>query len=291
MNKVIAKYGVFDIVNIFIMLFLLAITLYPLVYVLSVSLSSAHFVKANMIYLLPRGINLSAYKEVFESKMIWVSYKNTIVYTVLGTFIQTSLTTMLAFGMSRKNLIFRKQITVFILFTMFFGGGLIPDFLLIKSLGLYNTIWAILIPGAISTYNMIIIRTFMQGLPEEIFESVRIDGGNDLQIFVRIVLPLSTAVIMTISLFYAVGHWNAYFSAMIYFKDRVKMPLQVILMEMISNSNMMEFTTYIEEDYEPPTSDMLIMASIIVSLIPMLAVYPFVQKYFVKGVMIGSLKG
>jgi putative aldouronate transport system permease protein len=175
---------------------------------------------------------------------------------------------------------------------MFFSGGMIPNFLLVKWLGIYNSIWAIVIPGAISTYNMIIVRTYIQGIPEEIIESVRIDGGNDFQIYTKIILPLSKSTIATIGLFYFVGHWNSYFNPMIYLKDRALMPLQVILKEMIIDMNMQNLgMNYSDIKSEMPTSEMVTASSIVISLIPVLCIYPFVQKYFVKGVMIGSVKG
>lgn len=289
------KTDVFTVVNTIVMILVIVITLYPLLYVLSISLSSTEYVQANMITFYPKGFNTSAYKEVLRNQYFWGAYKNTVVYTAVGTAINIVLTCTLAFCLSRKELIWRKGITLFVVFTMFFGGGLIPNYILVNALGLYNTMWAIVLPGAINTYNMIIVRTYMQGIPDEIIESVRIDGGNDLQIFTKIIIPLSKPVIATISLFYAVAHWNAYFQPMIYLKDRVRYPLQVILREMIVDQNFQDMSLG-ELSMEigggsPPTSEMLINASIIVSLIPILCVYPFIQKYFVKGVMIGSLKG
>ena len=281
----------FDVVNTILMIIVLIITLYPLLYVLAISLSSTEYVQANLVTIIPKGLNLQAYHQVFPDKYFWIAYRNTILYTVVGTVINLVLTSSFAFCLSRKDLIARNTITILVIFTMFFSGGLIPNFLLVKNLGIYNTIWAIVLPGAINTYNMIITRTYMQGLPEEIFESVRIDGGNDLQIYSKIVLPLSKPVLATIGLFYAVGHWNAYFYPMIYMKDKVKYPLQVILKDMIVEQDFSGIEEMEALGQIPPTSDMLVGASIIVALIPILCVYPFVQKYFVKGVMIGSLKG
>lgn len=275
------------------MTIIICITLYPLLYVVAISFSSSEFVQANMVKIIPKGFNFGAYAEVMGNEFFWTAYKNTILYTIVGTSINLVFTCTLAFCLSRKELIFRDAISILVVLTMFFSGGLIPNFLLIKWLGMYNTIWAIVIPGAISTYNMIIVRTYMQGLPEEIFESVRIDGGNDLQIYLKIVLPLSKPVIATIGLFYAVGHWNSYFAPMIYFKDRALYPLQIILREMIVEQTFQDMAGDLAEAFgqSPPTSEMLISSSIVIALIPILCVYPFIQKYFVKGVMIGSLKG
>lgn len=284
---------VFRIINGFFMLLVIAVTLYPIIYVLAVSLSSAEYVQASMITIFPKGLNVDAYREVISNGYFWSSYKNTIIYTVCGSALSVFLTSMLAYCLSRPNLIFRKQISFLILFTMFFSGGLVPNFLLIKELQIYNTMWAIILPGAISTYNMIITRTFIQGLPEELFESVKLDGGNDFQIYTRIVLPLSKPVIATITLFYAVGLWNAYFGPMVYLKDAAKYPLQIILKDLILSQNANNMSAGASEamGQTMTTSEMIISASIMVSIIPILCVYPFIQKYFVKGVMLGAVKG
>lgn len=283
----------FNIINGIFMAIVIAITLYPLLYVLALSLSSSEYVQAGMVSLFPKGFNIEAYKQVFADSHFWTSYGNTILYTVLGTAINLALTATMAFALSRRDLIGRKPLNMMVVFTMFFSGGLIPNFLLVKNLHIYNTIWAIVLPGAINTYNMIIVRTFMQQLPEEILESGRIDGANDLQLFSKIVLPLSKPALATIGLYYAVDHWNAYFYPMLYLKDKSKYPLQVLLKEMIVDEDLSTLNQSAAEIMGniQPTSDMLMGASIIIALIPILCVYPFVQKYFVQGVMIGSVKG
>lgn len=284
---------IFNIINGIFMAIVIAITLYPLLYVLALSLSSSEYVQAGLVSLFPKGFNIEAYKQVFADNHFWKSYGNTILYTVLGTAINLALTSTMAFCLSRRDLIGRKPLNMLVVFTMFFSGGLIPNFLLVKSLHIYNTIWAIVLPGAINTYNMIIVRTFMQQLPEEILESGRIDGANDLQLFSKIVLPLSKPALATIGLYYAVDHWNAYFYPMLYLKDKSKYPLQVLLKEMIVDEDLSSLNQSAAEIMGniQPTSDMLMGASIIIALIPILCVYPFVQKYFVQGVMIGSVKG
>ena len=196
----------FNVINGILMAIVIIITLYPLVYVLALSLSSSEYVQAGMVSLVPRGFNIEAYKQVFADNHFWKSYGNTIVYTVLGTALNLAFTSTMAFALSRRDLIGRKPLNMLVVFTMFFSGGLIPNFLLVKNLHIYNTIWAVLLPGAINTYNMIIVRTFMQQLPEEILESGRIDGANDLQLFSKIVLPLSKPSLATIGLYYAVDH-------------------------------------------------------------------------------------
>jgi len=283
---------IFDFANITLMIFLIFITLYPVVYVLAISLSSAEYVQANLVTLWPKGVNLNAYSKLIEYKLFWVSYKNTIVYSTIGTLINLILTSMLAFGLSRRELLGKKTITLFILITMFFSGGMIPNFLLVNWLGLYNTMWAVILPSAISTYNMIIVRTYMNGIPEEIIESVRIDGANDIQIFFKIILPLSKTALATVGLFYFVTHWNSYFQPMIYIKDKSRQPLQVILKDMVLDQNIDTLgLNILDLEGSMPTSEMFTAAAIILSLIPVICVYPFVQKYFVKGVMIGSVKG
>lgn len=283
----------FNVINGILMAIVIIITLYPLVYVLALSLSSSEYVQAGMVSIIPRGFNIEAYKQVFADNHFWKSYGNTIVYTVLGTALNLAFTSTMAFALSRRDLIGRKPLNMLVVFTMFFSGGLIPNFLLVKNLHIYNTIWAVLLPGAINTYNMIIVRTFMQQLPEEILESGRIDGANDLQLFSKIVLPLSKPSLATIGLYYAVDHWNAYFYPMLYLKDKSKYPLQVLLKEMIVDEDLSSLSQGAAEivGNMQPTSDMLMGASIIIALIPILCVYPFVQKYFVQGVMIGSVKG
>lgn len=284
---------VFDVINVLVMFVIIAICIYPLIYLISKSLSSVEFVRANMVYLYPRGFNIDSYKEVLKNGLFWIAYKNTIIYTVVGTVLNLLLSTSMAYCLSRKNLIFRKGITMMVIITMFFGGGLIPNFLLIKWLNLYDTMWSLILPGLISTYNMIIVRTYIKTIPEEIIESVRVDGGNDLQIFAKIILPLSKPVIATVGLFYAIGHWNSYFNAMIYLKTKVKYPVQLVLKEMIVDQDLQSIAAgaYESMNQQPPTSEMLIAASIVITLIPVLIVYPFVQRYFVKGIMIGSVKG
>lgn len=275
------------------MFVVIAICLYPLIYLIAKSLSSTEYVMANMVYLYPRGFNIDSYKEVMKNGLFWLSYKNTVIYTVVGTVLNLMLSTSMAYCLSRKNLIFRKSITMMVIITMFFGGGLIPNFLLIKWLNLYDTMWALILPGLISTYNMIIVRTYIKTIPEEVIESVRVDGGNDLQIFAKIIVPLSKPVIATVGLFYAIGHWNSYFNAMIYLKTQAKYPVQLVLKEMIVDQDLQSVAAgaYEAMNQQPPTSEMLIAASIVITLIPVLIVYPFVQRFFVKGIMIGSVKG
>jgi putative aldouronate transport system permease protein len=289
-TKLRAKPDAFIVVSYLIMIVIVFLTLYPFLYIIAVSLSDSRYVLTNQVTIVPRGINLRAYRMAFEQSMFWKSYRNTAVYTVVGTLINLALTCSLAYAISRKELVFRRAITLFIVFTLYFQGGIITRFILVKDLGIYNTLWAVVLPFGVVTYNLILVRSYMQGIPEEIIESVRIDGGNDLRIFVSIIVPLSTPVIATIGLFYAVGHWNEYFWPMILLKESAKQPLQVLLRNMIVENTLLSHESVVDEAIASPTADMLIGASIIIALIPILCVYPFIQRYFVKGAMVGSLK-
>lgn len=283
---------IFDVFNIVFMCGIIMMTLYPIMYIIAISLSSNQYVMANMVTIFPKGFNLNSYANVFETKIFWVAYGNTILYTVLGTAVNMVMTCCLAYVLSRKDFILRNPVTIFVVITMFFSGGLVPYFIVINKLGLYNSMWSMIFPGAINTFNMIIIRTYMQGLPDEMWESASIDGANDLRIFIRIIIPLCMPVIATIALFYAVGHWNAYFMPMLLFRDRAKVPLQVVLRNMIVDNNMQGMANEAKAAVkQKPTSEMVIATSMVVAMLPIVCVYPFAQKYFVKGIMIGSLKG
>jgi putative aldouronate transport system permease protein len=281
----------FNAFNTALMVFIMLVTLYPLLYTVSISLSDVSAVLTNQITFFPKGINLKAYEYALAQPAFWSSYRNTVVYTVLGTSVNLYLTCSLAFAMSRRELVFRKGITLLVILTMYFQGGMISRFLVFRTLGLYNNIWAMIIPFAITTYNLVVVRTFMQGIPEEIFESAKLDGYNELQIFFLIVLPLSKATIATIGLFYAVSHWNSYFWPMVLLSSSGRQPLQVLLRNMIAENNQMGSGILDTEVVFRPSYEMIIAASIVVAIIPILCVYPFIQRYFVKGVMVGSLKG
>ena len=286
---------IFEIINVAIMFFLSIIMVYPFLYVLAASLSSNASVLAGRVSIIPDGFNLEAYKAVLNYSLVWTSYKNTIFYTVLGTFINLVLTICGAYPLSR-DYFYGKSIFMFIIaVTMFFSGGLIPTFLVVKGLGLYNKYWALLLPGAISATNMIIMRTFFQNIPYDLEEAAIIDGASDFQVLSRIILPLSTPSIMTIGMFYAVGHWNSWFSAMIYLRDSSKYPLQLILRQIVLQNQVNELLsqqagTTIEET-QSLIAETVKYSVIIVAVVPILCVYPFIQKHFVKGVMIGSIKG
>ncbi len=267
---------------------------YPLIYILSASLSSADAVTTGKVILWPVDFSLDGYKTVLAYNRVWIGYRNTIFYTVVGTFISLSMTLMCAYPLSRKGLPHKGFFTFLFTFTMLFGGGLIPTYLQIYNLGMINTVWAILLPGSIAAYQMIIVRTFfVNTIPDDLLESAQIDGCNDFRFFFSFVLPLSKAVIAVVALQYAVGHWNSYFQPMIYLQDTEKYPLQIFLREILVMSQM-DASDYVDEETAVAIQgmrDLIKYALIVVSTVPILCVYPFIQKYFVKGVMIGSLKG
>ena len=236
---------------------------------------------------------MEGYRRVLENPNILSGFLNSVFYTVVGTAINLAMTMIAAYPMARKDLPLRSFFSVLFAFTMLFGGGMIPNYILIMKLGMLNTRWALLLPGALSVYNMIIARTAMQSLPDELLEAAYIDGCSDARYFVRIVLPLSGATIAVLALYYAVGHWNSYFSAFMYLSDRSKYPLQIVLREILIMGQIAEsdITDLDSAERIQGLSQLLKYALIVISSAPMMLIYPFVQKYFVKGVMIGSLKG
>lgn len=272
------------------MLLVIVVCLYPLVYVLSMSISDPLAAARREVWLLPKGFSVSSYQIIFENQQVWRSYYNTIYYTVFGTIINVVMTIILAYPLSRRNFFLRNPISIMVTFTMFFGGGLVPSFILINQLGLYNTRWAILIPSAISAYNMIIAKTFFQSIPESLVESAKLDGASDLRILFSIVFPLSMPIISVLVLYYAVGHWNSYFPALLYLNDADLQPLQLYLRRiLIENTGELSGDMAISVD-KSLAAMQLKYSIIIVSTLPILCIYPFLQKYFVKGVMIGAIK-
>lgn len=282
--------NVFDVANCLFLIIIAFITLYPMYYIFIVSISSSQYVSASAVSFIPKGITWDAYKMVFKNQDIWNSYINTIIYTLVGTAINVMVTAFCAFPLSRRDFYGRPFFTVFIILTMFISGGMIPLYLVINQLHLINTIWAIVLPSAISTYNMIIMRTFFDNVPISLQESAYIDGANDLHIFFKIILPLSAPIIATMTLFYSVSHWNSFFPALLYLNQKSKYPVQLLLRDIVVNG---EFSGQGED----VTNNMNILAvnfkysTIIIAVVPILVVYPFLQKYFTKGVMIGAVKG
>ncbi|MFH5181862.1 carbohydrate ABC transporter permease [Paenibacillus sp. TAB 01] len=286
-----AKFSTVDLAIILVLLGVVVVTLYPFLYMIAVSFSDAVYVLKNEITLWPKGWNLKVYKIVLEDPRISSAYVNTILYTVVGTVISLIITAMGAFAISKKELPMHKTFTMMIVFTMFFSGGMIPTFLVVKSIGLIDTLWGMVLPTAISTWNLIVMRTFFSAMPKELEESGKLDGLNDIGIFFRLVLPLSKAVLATIGLFYAVGMWNNFYSALLYLRDQSLFPLQVVLRNIVLQGQVISSNVSSVGGDNLVVDDTLKYATILVSTLPILLVYPFLQKYFVQGVMIGSVKG
>ena len=277
----------FVIINTVVLLLISAIMLYPAIYVIAASFSEETAILRGDVFLYPVRAHLKAYQKVFVYPMLWKSYSNTLLYTVLGTAINLILTVFGAWALSQKKMVGRRFFTLMCTFTMFFGGGMIPTFLVVKGLGLLNTIWGILLPSAVSTYNMILMRTFFRQIPESLVEAAELDGCKDFGVLFRIVLPLSLASLMTIGMFYAVGHWNSYFPAVMYLTTNKELnPLQIILRQVVLLNEIVENASSTEN----VMAEGIKYATIVVAMLPMLCIYPFVQRYFVKGVMIGSVK-
>jgi putative aldouronate transport system permease protein len=275
---------------------LVIVTLYPVLNVFSVSFSSESAYSKGLITVFPKEFTFESYKMILSAGVVPNSFKNSIIYTAVGTLINLLMTASLAYALSRRQLAFRKFYTILIMISMYFSGGLIPNFLLVRSLGMYNTMWALLIPGAISTYNMIIMRSFFEGIPHELEESAYLDGATDITIFFKIILPLSKASIATIGLFYAVSHWNSWFSSLIYLKDSVKYPLQMILRQIVIQAAVTDELAKMGEGAQGAAGQAVNLegvkyATLVCSILPMLIIYPFIQKYFVKGAMVGAVKG
>lgn len=283
----------YSAVNIILAIFIIIVA-YPLIYVLSSSFSSPRAVISGKVILLPIDFSLEGYQAVFAHKRIWSAYRNTIFYTVAGTMVNLAVTMTCAYPLSRKDFPMRGVFNKFFLFTMFFSGGLIPTYILMTQIKFVNTIWAMIIPGAISVYNMFLARTFMaSSIPLELYDASQIDGCSDSSYFFRILLPLSKPIIAVLTLFYAVGHWNSYFNAMIYLNKPELYPLQIVLRTILiaSQIDMTELVDIEGMVAKQGLADVLKYALIVVATFPILCVYPFIQKYFIKGVMIGSVKG
>ncbi|MDF2959955.1 MAG: binding-protein-dependent transport system inner rane component [Paenibacillus sp.] len=282
----------FDGSNYVLLCLLLAVTLYPFIYVLMASLSDPKFVaQYRGLLLWPHGFTLSTYKFVFENPMIATGYKNTLIYVFAGTGVNMILTAMGAYALSRRYLIGGTTIMILIVFTMFFSGGLIPTYLNVRNLGLLDTVWAIIFPSAINTFNLIVMRTAFRAVPESMEESAKIDGANDYTILFRIFIPLSLPVMAVILLFYLVQHWNSWFPALIYLRSRDLFPIQLILREILiaSSTDTMTAGNVAQLD-QMPVGETIKYATIIIVTMPIVCVYPFLQKYFAKGIMVGAVK-
>ncbi|MBM7836771.1 putative aldouronate transport system permease protein [Alkalihalobacillus xiaoxiensis] len=276
----------------------LGVVLYPLIYIISASISSPTSVNSGQMWLYPIDITFAGYEMIFQNSEIWRGYLNTLLYTTLGTFINLAVTIPAAYALSRKDFYGRGFFTGMFVLTMFFSGGLIPTYLVVRDLGLIDTIWAMVLPNAAAVWNIIIARVFFQmTIPKGLEEAAKIDGASNFKVFVKIILPLSAPIIAVMALFYGVGHWNGYFNALIYLSDRNLYPLQMVLREILvlneMSSNNTEMTGEMAQALHSrqQLSAIVKYGVMIVSTLPIIIIYPFLQRYFVKGVMIGSLKG
>ena len=282
----------FDVFNTVFMTFLIIIMLYPMLYVAFASFSDSNLLQRHDgLLFAPLGFNLEAYKKVIMNPMILTGYANTLWILVVGTLCSIITTVLTAYVLSRKNFKAAKFMMKYILVTMYFGGGLVPFYLTVKRVGLYGSLWALILPGLVSSYNLIVMRTAFSSIPDSLEEAAKIDGAGHLTILFRIVLPLSTATIAVVILYYAVAYWNAWFGAMIYLRDRAKYPLQLVMREILIQNDTSSMTTEVGDSSRASVSESIKYAVVIIGTLPILMVYPMIQKHFVKGVMLGAVKG
>lgn len=276
--------------NTLVLGFIVVATIYPFLYVIAASLSDQLYISQGKVGIVPMGFHLDAYKRVFQFPMLGLSYWNTVVYTVLGTAVSLFLTVCAAYPLSRKDLPGRKLLTGFVLLPMLFSGGLIPTYLVVNALGLRNSIWAIVIPAAVASFYVFIQRTFFEQIPGELEDAAKIDGCSMIQTLWRVVLPLSVPSLVTIGLFYAVNQWNSFFPALIYLNDERLFPVQILLRDIVIQNQTDQVLVDVHDD-KNLLSESIKYSTLVVATLPILVVYPFIQKYFVQGSMIGSIKG
>jgi putative aldouronate transport system permease protein len=284
----------FDLINYSFLTVGMLLILYPLYFVLIASVSDPNHIYAGDVWLFPKGVTLDGYQRIFNDASIWIGYGNSLLYAALGTGISVTLTMFAAYPLSRRDFVGRNVFMMFFMLTMFFGGGLIPTYLLIKDLGMINTIWALVVPGAAGVFNIIIVRTFFQStIPDEMREAAFIDGCSNTKFFLQIVIPLSKPIIAVMVLFHVVGFWNGFFDALIYLNDQSKYPLQLVLRNILVQNQVNSSMMADVESYAAKlrVTELIKYGVIIVASLPLLILYPFLQRYFVKGVMIGSIKG
>ncbi|MET3546750.1 putative aldouronate transport system permease protein [Paenibacillus favisporus] len=283
---------IFNVINYALMIFLVVVTLYPLVYVLFASFSdSARLLGHKGFLWRPLGFSLDAYKSVLDNPGIGIGFRNTLFILIFGVAVNLLLTSMGAYVLSRKNVMWNKVFMFIIVFTMFFSGGLIPLYLVVKGVGLLDTLWSTIVPFAVSTFNLIIMRTAFMGIPDSLEESAKIDGANHFTILFRIIIPLSMPVIAVMILYYAVDKWNGWFYASVFIKDRNLFPLQLVLREILISNSTDSMSSGASAGDRFQIGETIKYATIMVATVPILCVYPFLQRFFVKGVMVGSLKG
>lgn len=281
---------VFDALNYIVLLIACAAVMLPFLYIIASSLSSPEALIRGEVTFWPKGLNLTNYQVVMENKVFWRSFGITLFIVIVGTAVNMFMTVVTAYPLAKQGLKGKNIILLLIVFTMIFQAPMIPTYLIVKNLHLLNTVWALIIPGAISAFNMFICLTFFRSLPEELFEAARVDGMKEFSILWRIAVPLSTPIMVTLILFYAVSHWNNYFSALLYINDFKQRPLQLYLYNLIAQFNMNEEMASLVESNVVLSPQGLQMATILVATVPILLVYPFIQKHFIKGALIGSIK-
>ncbi|MDQ8734436.1 carbohydrate ABC transporter permease [Paenibacillus sp. LHD-38] len=280
---------IFDTVNLLLLCLVIAVCFYPMLYVLNSSVSDPdQMLRSRSLMLLPEGFQLEAYKFVFNYPKIYTGYLNTLIYVVAGTAINLLMTSLAAYGLSRMDLMGRKTLMKMITFTMFFGGGMIPTFLLVQNLGLVDTRWAILIPGAISTFYFLIMKTSFESIPISLIESAKLDGANDFLILFRIVLPLSKSILAVMMLYYAVDHWNDYVGPMLYLRSQELYPIQIVMRDILISSSTEAMGAGADTGFA--IGENIKYATIIISTLPIMIVYPFIQRFFVQGALIGAVK-
>lgn len=283
---------IFDAVIAFFLLFAVVVFVYPFLYVVSVSVSSGEAVNKGLVTLLPMDLNFEALKSVLAYKQLWTSYGNTIFYTVVGTVFNIVFTCLAAYPLSRKTFCFRKQMNFLLAFTMYFSGGLIPIYIVVTNLGLYNSRWSMILPVLVSAYNVMICRSAFESISEELFEEAKLEGANDILIMTRIAIPLIRPTLAVLTLYYAVARYNDFFNAMLYISDKKLEPLQLFLRRILleASSEIMQ-TTSVSMAAASQSSIQVRYVCIVVSVIPIMMVVPFVQKYLVEGTMLGAVKG
>lgn len=282
---------VIDVVKVLFLIMVVVVCVYPFWNIFIISINDATDAMRGGLYFLPRVLSFNSYIDILSRETFQHSILVTVARTVIGTPLAVLVTSALAYSLSRKDLLGRKQLNLLFIFTMYFGGGMVPYYMILKSLGLLNSFWVFIIPNLLSVYNMILVRNYIEGMPEAIFESAKIDGANDLVVFFKMVLPLAKPIIMTVALFVAIGHWNSWFDAYLYTNSQDLKTMQSILVEILNQYQTSEAgASAADRMTQSITPDSIRMAATMVTTIPIIMVYPFVQKYFVQGIMLGSVK-
>jgi len=283
---------IFEAILVFVSIIIIFVIAYPLYFVIIASFSQPEAVLTGRVIFLPIGFNFESYLMLLDEPSVWTGYRNTIFYASLGTCINLILTTLAAFPLSRKDMPLRGFFTLFVLFTMLFSGGMIPIWFVVRNLGLFDTIWAMMIPGAISTFNLLVMKNYFQSsIPDDLQAAAEIDGCSHVQVLLRVVLPLSKPIIAVITLFYIVGHWNAFFNAILYLRNQALFPLQLVLRSILIQNSLEAVVDGLGMTERVMRGETMKYSLIIIASLPVLLLYPIIQKYFVKGIMVGAIKG